>query len=234
MGGLALYAAAGLAAALAPDAHALIAARLFQALGGCAGLVLGRAIVRDTALPREATRRLAVMNLMVMVGPGIAPLLGSALARNYRRLLSSRRFLGFALGGGCATTSMYAFIAAAPFVFVDQLQRATAEVGIYLAVLISGVWLGSLLTSRLISKVPTERLLVSANLASVLAAFLFLGLVLLGYLSVASMMGCMFVFAMGSGMASPTALALAMSVSPEVAGSASGLYGFTQMVVGAL
>jgi DHA1 family bicyclomycin/chloramphenicol resistance-like MFS transporter len=277
MGGLALYAVAGLAAALAPNAHALIAARLFQALGGCAGLVLGRAIVRDTALPREATRRLAVMNLMVMVGPGIAPLLGSvlaatsgwrsilfllfglgianlvltwrllpetrpptansnlpALARNYRRLLSSHRFLGFALGGGCATTSMYAFIAAAPFIFVDQLRRPPTEVGIYLAVLISGVWLGSLLTSRLISRVATEQLLMSANVASVLAAFAFLGLVLFGHLSAASAIGCMFVFAMGSGMASPTALTLAISVSPEVAGSASGLYGFTQMVVGAL
>jgi DHA1 family bicyclomycin/chloramphenicol resistance-like MFS transporter len=100
--------------------------------------------------------------------------------------------------------------------------------------LISGVWLGSLLTSRLISRVPIERLLVRANLASALAAFLLLSIVLFGHLSAASIMGCMFVFAMGSGMASPTALALAISVSPEVAGSASGLYGFAQMVVGAL
>src|ERR1700722_12601522 len=49
MAGLALYTAAGFAAALAPSANALIAARLLQAFGGCAGLVLGRAIVRDTA-----------------------------------------------------------------------------------------------------------------------------------------------------------------------------------------
>ncbi|MFI4996448.1 MAG: multidrug effflux MFS transporter [Hyphomicrobiales bacterium] len=277
MAGLALYAAAGLAAALAPNAQALIAARLFQALGGCSGLVVGRAIVRDTALPREAARRLALMNLMVMLGPGIAPLVGSALAetsgwrsilfllfglgianlvftwrllpetgsraansdlptltRNYRRLLASQRFLGLAVGGGCATTSLYAFIAAAPFIFAEQLQRPASEVGVYLATVISGVWLGSLLTSRLIFKVATEKLLVRANLASAVAAFLFLGLVLSGYLSVASCMGCMFVFALGSGMASPTALTLAISVSPEVAGSASGLYGFAQMVVGAL
>ncbi len=48
-----LSTAAGLAASLAPTAHALIAARLFQALGGCAGLVPGRAIVRDLAAPGE-------------------------------------------------------------------------------------------------------------------------------------------------------------------------------------
>ncbi|MFS2055590.1 MFS transporter, partial [Variovorax sp. CT11-76] len=62
LAGLSLYTAAGLAAALAPEVHALITARLFQAMGGCAGLVLGRSIVRDTAEPQEATRRLALMN----------------------------------------------------------------------------------------------------------------------------------------------------------------------------
>ncbi|MGA0565227.1 MFS transporter [Ancylobacter sp. VNQ12] len=44
--GLLLYTAASIGCAFAPDAHALVAARLLQALGGCAGLVLGRAIVR--------------------------------------------------------------------------------------------------------------------------------------------------------------------------------------------
>ena len=73
MAGLVLYALAGLAAAFAPDVHSLIVARLLQALGGCAGLVIGRAIVRDTALPQEAARRLAMMNLMVAIGPGAAP-----------------------------------------------------------------------------------------------------------------------------------------------------------------
>ncbi len=50
---------AGLAAALAPDAHALIAARLVQARGGCAGLVLARVIVRDTATDNLAAKHLA-------------------------------------------------------------------------------------------------------------------------------------------------------------------------------
>jgi len=59
MAGLGLYTTAGLVAGLAPDAHTLIAARLFQALGGCAGLVLARAIVRDTAASAEAARWLA-------------------------------------------------------------------------------------------------------------------------------------------------------------------------------
>jgi DHA1 family bicyclomycin/chloramphenicol resistance-like MFS transporter len=61
-----------------------------------------------------------------------------------------------------------------------------------------------------------------------------LAVVLLGYLSVPLVVGPMFVFAMGVGVASPTALSQAISVNPHVIGSASGLYGFSQMGVGAV
>lgn len=45
--GLGVFSAAGVATALAPSAGLLITARVVQSLGGCAGLVLGRAVVRD-------------------------------------------------------------------------------------------------------------------------------------------------------------------------------------------
>lgn len=77
--GLALYTLASLVAALAPTAQALIAIRLLQAMGGCAGMVLTRAIVRDTATNEDTVRRLALMNLMMTIAPGIAPLVGSLL-----------------------------------------------------------------------------------------------------------------------------------------------------------
>ena len=239
MAGLALYTVAGFAAAVAPGVRSLITARLFQAFGGCAGLVLGRAIVRDTAAPSEAGRRLALLNLVMMAGPGLAPLVGSAVAatagwrallgclcalgvlnlllcwrrlpetgsaargdsaallRNYGKLLRSKNFLGYSVGGGCATTSLYAFIAAAPFVFVDQLHRPAYEVGPYLAVMISGVAVGSILANRLIPRVAMRRLLVIANAASVLAAFLLLGAVLTGQLSVVLAVAMMFLFNVG-------------------------------------
>ena len=96
MAGLVLYALAGLAAAFAPDVHSLIVARLLQALGGCAGLVIGRAIVRDTALPQEAARRLAMMNLMVAIGPGAAPIVGGVLASSlgWRSIFFALALLG--------------------------------------------------------------------------------------------------------------------------------------------
>ena len=277
MDGLALYTIAGAVAALAPSVHALVAARLFQALGGCAGLALGRAMVRDVAGPVDSARRLALLNLMVTLGPGIAPAIGGALAsttgwrsifwllcavgaslfalawrllpetaaggsdanvaelgRNYRRLLGSSAFLGFAVGGSCATTSFYAFVASSPFIIVDQLHRPAYEVGVYLAVLIGGISLGNALASRLVGRAPIRRLLVGANLVSIIAALAFLAAVLSGHLSVALSVGPMFFFTLGAGIASPMALTEAVSVNPHVIGSASGLYGFVQMAVGAL
>ncbi|ARP93870.1 multidrug effflux MFS transporter [Bordetella genomosp. 13] len=277
MVGLGLYTIAGLGAALAPDAYALIAARLFQALGGCAGLVLGRAIVRDTASAANAAKRLALMNLMVTVAPALAPIAGGALAgvlgwravlgslcvlglanlvlawrllpetgpvaaqvsarslaRDYVQLLGSRRFLGLAIGGGCATTSMFAFIASAPFIFVDQLHRPPSEVGVYLAVLVSGVWLGSAIATRIIGRLPIDRVMVGGNLLSVISTFVMLALVLAGWASVPGLVGPMFLFTLGAGIASPAALTLAVSVNPKVIGSASGLYGCAQMAMGAL
>jgi DHA1 family bicyclomycin/chloramphenicol resistance-like MFS transporter len=276
MAGLVIYILAGAAAGFAPGIDPLIAARLLQALGGCAGLVLARAIVRDTSAPTETARRLALMNLMVTVGPGVAPIIGGmiaeslgwrvifvllcalgvanflfawrllpetrqpmpggggSLARNYWHLLRSPAFLGYAIGGGCATTSMYAFIGAAPFIFVGEFHRPAYEVGIYLALLIGGVWIGSVIASRLIGRLPIGRLMVQANLVSVAAAAVCLGALLLGIANVPLIVGSMFVFTVGVGVAAPAALTQAVSVNPRVIGSASGLYGFAQMAVGAI
>ncbi len=96
------------------------------------------------------------------------------LARDYKKLLVSPTFLGFALGGGFATTSMYAFIATAPFIFVDELHRAAARDRDLSRVLIAGASLGSALASRLVRRVTIERLMVGANLVSVVGALTFL------------------------------------------------------------
>lgn len=80
LAGLMLYSAAGLCAALAPNIEILLAARLVEGLGGCAGLALGRAIVRDTTVSDAAVRQLALMNLMMMVGPGLGPVVGGLFA----------------------------------------------------------------------------------------------------------------------------------------------------------
>ena len=98
----------------------------------------------------------------------------------------------------------------------------------------AGLWLGSVAATRLIPRLPIDRLAVWANVVSVAAALVFLGAVLSNHLTVLLAIGPMFVFGMGAGVASPAALTQAISVNPQVIGSASGLYGFSQMGVGAI
>jgi MFS transporter, DHA1 family, multidrug resistance protein len=85
-----------------------------------------------------------------------------------------------------------------------------------------------------VTRMPTRRLLIGANALSVVAALALLAGVLTGHLSVALAIGTMFVFTLGVGTAAPAALTEAISIDPAIIGSASGLYGFTQMAVGAL
>lgn len=79
LSGLVIYALASAACAVATSVDALIAMRFFQALGGCAGMVISRAIVRDVADERESVRLMSQLMLVMGVAPILAPLLGGTL-----------------------------------------------------------------------------------------------------------------------------------------------------------
>ncbi len=83
LAGLGLYLLGSAAAAVAPNAGLLILARVMQAAGGCAGLVLGRAMVRD-AYPREqAASVIGYVSTAMSVAPMVSPLLGSVLTERF-------------------------------------------------------------------------------------------------------------------------------------------------------
>jgi DHA1 family bicyclomycin/chloramphenicol resistance-like MFS transporter len=77
--GCALYAVATIACALAPSMTALTIARFVQALGGCAGTVVARAVVRDRFEHRDSARVLSMLMLVIGLAPVLAPLGGGAL-----------------------------------------------------------------------------------------------------------------------------------------------------------
>jgi MFS transporter, DHA1 family, multidrug resistance protein len=83
LAGLGLYLAGTVAAALAPTAGLLIAARVVQAVGGCAGLVLGRAMIRDSYPRERAASVLGYVSTAMAVAPMVAPLLGSLLEAQF-------------------------------------------------------------------------------------------------------------------------------------------------------
>lgn len=79
LAGIALYVLASIAAARAPSITFLIGARLVQGLGGCAALVISRAVVRDRFETSETARIFSLLTLVLGVAPVLAPLVGSGL-----------------------------------------------------------------------------------------------------------------------------------------------------------
>lgn len=77
--GIALYVLASALAAIAPGIETLTLARLAQALGGCAGIVIARAMVRDLFHERDAARVYSHLMLVMGVAPILAPVLGAYL-----------------------------------------------------------------------------------------------------------------------------------------------------------
>lgn len=77
--GISLYVLASLGCALAVKIEMLIALRFVQAVGGCAGIVIARAMVRDL-FDREASARVfSLLTLVLGVAPILAPLAGGYL-----------------------------------------------------------------------------------------------------------------------------------------------------------
>ncbi len=79
LAGLALFVAASTAAAVAPTIDLLIVARVAQAIGGCSGMVLTRAIVRDVFPRDRAAAALGYVTMGMAVGPMLAPSIGGQL-----------------------------------------------------------------------------------------------------------------------------------------------------------
>ncbi len=77
--GISLYLAATVVCLVATSVEMLIAARVFQAVGACAGAVLARAVVRDVYGRQRAAKVLAYMGTAMALAPLVAPVIGGYL-----------------------------------------------------------------------------------------------------------------------------------------------------------
>lgn len=79
--GILLYTVASLLCIVARDIDELIVVRFIQALGGGAGTVLTRAVVRDLYTKDAAARVLSLIVMVTMVAPLVAPFLGGYILK---------------------------------------------------------------------------------------------------------------------------------------------------------
>ncbi|WP_281292739.1 multidrug effflux MFS transporter [Methylobacterium oryzihabitans] len=189
-------------------------AALAAVVGGLGVLVL-------VTLPETNRRPVAL--------PGVG-----AIAAAYGRLLQVPTYRAYVVAGACAGTSLYAFLAVAPFLLVERLGRSPQEVGLDCLLVVAGMVVGSALAGRLAGRVPIRRAARWGNLLCLAGAALLLAVDRTGHLSVASLLAPLALYAVGVGLLGPNAVAGLMNVDPFAAGAASSLYGFLQMALGAL
>jgi DHA1 family bicyclomycin/chloramphenicol resistance-like MFS transporter len=278
LAGLALTAAASLLAIMVEAVGTLIVARVMQALGASAGIVIGRAIIRDLFDRNRAAAMIGLVATVMVVAPTLGPLIGGLLdtaygwesifvftaitslmvlvwaavtlpetrglnapegaqegfRRDFARLMQSRLFVGYVLTAALGSATFFAFLGGAPHVIVTLMDRSSAEFGVWFAISSVGYMAGNYLASRLSTRLGIDMLIwwgiaieaVGVALATALAAFAH-------HLGPLIVFGPQTIVSLGNGLLLPGALAGAVSVRPQAAGTAAGIAGCTQMGVGA-
>lgn len=95
--GLLLYLVGVTGCALSDDAGSLAAWRLLQALGGCAGSVIVRAMIRDRFETQDVARALSTLTLVMGVAPIVAPVIGGWLYQQFGWRSTFWSLVGFAV-----------------------------------------------------------------------------------------------------------------------------------------
>jgi len=79
--GLTLYVVASLLCIFASNEWSLIAARILQAVGGCVGVVIARAAIRDRLDMQASAQAFASMMIVMGIAPVVAPSLGAIVLK---------------------------------------------------------------------------------------------------------------------------------------------------------
>jgi DHA1 family bicyclomycin/chloramphenicol resistance-like MFS transporter len=157
-----------------------------------------------------------------------------AVLSGYLRLIRSTKYRNFLIAGSCCGTSLYAFLAVAPFLLVDVLGVKLDYVGLYCLVVVGGMVVGSFVARQVSGRMEIRKAARRGNVVSLVSALALLAIDLSGHLSTVTLLVPLTIYSAGVGIASPNAVAGLMNVDPRAAGSASSLYGFSQMAFGAV
>jgi DHA1 family bicyclomycin/chloramphenicol resistance-like MFS transporter len=274
--GLALFLAGTVLSGLAWSLPVLILGRVLQACGGCAGMVLGRAIVRDMFDRERSASAIAMITMAMSLAPSLSPAVGAYLSewvgwradfvllgvigaavlaltvarleethanpepvnvfgmiRSFVLLLGSRSFLGYALATAFTSASWFTFLASAPYLLSELLHEPPSTYGLMILLPMAGYILGNAGVTRLSVRFGIARLFIF-GLALSVASGLLLAVWCIGRLTPWALFVPMAISSIGNGLSQPPGIAAGLSVYPRIAGSASGLIGFMQMIIAAL
>jgi MFS transporter, DHA1 family, multidrug resistance protein len=157
------------------------------------------------------------------------------LWQDARALLTDKSFNGYVLVSAFGTASFFAFLGGAPHVAIGLMGLSSAEFGVWFILNGLGYMAGNFAAARF-SQRHGVYVMIRAGLAFELlgAIFALAGALMFTNVGPAGLFVPQFFLSLGNGLLLPNAIAGAVSVRPQAAGTASGITGFTQMGLGAL
>jgi len=161
---------------------------------------------------------------------------GSVLAmfRGYGRLFAKPRFTAFVLQTSFSSGTFFTLAGASGALMQVYLGRSAFEYGLYFLFSPAGYLLGNLIASRLSGKVGIEIMVLTGTVVALAAVIGFALCVLNDYVTALVIFIPSFIVALGQGVALSNAQAGAIRTIPELAGTASGIGVFLQLLGGAV
>ncbi len=152
----------------------------------------------------------------------------------YGSVFSNRIFLSNALGGALAQAGMFAYIAAAPFVFIELFQVPAEHFGWLFGANAFGLIAATQLNGRLLDYFSLEQVLRGALLTHAVAGLALLAVVLIGRGGLPAILVPLFLCIASMGLVFPNSTALAMAPFENNAGTAAAALGMVQYGAAAL
>jgi Bcr/CflA subfamily drug resistance transporter len=152
----------------------------------------------------------------------------------FASLFRSPRFWGYSLCMAFSMGALYAFLAAAPLVATAVFGMSPATLGFYMGSTAAGFILGSFVSGRIAARYPLTTMMIAGRIVAFVGLAAGLGLLLAGTLHEVPFFGSCVFLGFGNGVSMPSSNVGAMSVRPELIGSAAGLSGALTGAGGAL
>jgi DHA1 family bicyclomycin/chloramphenicol resistance-like MFS transporter len=156
----------------------------------------------------------------------------SASLAAFRKLLTDRRFVGYALSCGFAFAACIVYYSVSPFILQNIYGLSPQIFGILFGTNALGLAIMSQVNERLVSRIPSQKLLTWGVAVMALGGMAFL-VVALGGLGLVGLLVSFFIMATSLGLIVPNATTLALAHT-RTAGSASALLGLLQFSIGAV
>lgn len=152
----------------------------------------------------------------------------------YAGALRARGFALLAVTNCAVFGMMYAFNTAAPMVMIEGLGITPVTFGLLTALFGFGLLAGSIISSRLATRIGVPAMIQTAVTVDAVACLLLLLCVVVWGAGITAVYGPVVLLAIGLGMGFPNIAAAAIATNPSAAGTTSAVVGGLQIAAGAL